>query len=954
MGLQRLSAAAIGNDEPTTYHVSDLQGTDTAGKGFKLAAAYKADELQGVFDRAEAARKQVAEKIVVDTPDAFINAAAAALCVAANGDWDATSHAFMHGAVAWRTKLLGWRGGYMGDALGWHERTEQHLSNWISKQSTDENIPEKATPDARRNLSCDDYTMLHSNGDMSKSHYDMNLSAIDVMLRHLLWTGDLKYAKQVWPVIERHLAWERRCFRREFGAEKLPLYEAYCCIWASDNLQYEGGGVTHASAYNYYHNKMAARIAKLIGENPAPYEKEAADILKAMQKYLWMSEEGSFAEFKDLLGLQLTHPAAGLWTVYHSVDSEVTDNFQSWQLGRYIDSQIPHIPVHGPGVPDEQLFTVPETHWLPYAWSTNNVVCAEVAHTALSQWQAGRSREAFSLLKGDLLDVMFMSTAPGNLPMSSYFDPYRRESQRDFSDPAGVISRTLIEGLFGIHPDSLAGELFIRPGFPLEWERASIKHTDFNFSYQRSAQTETFIIEPKFPAPMRLRLQCAARGDGAAIVTINGQAAKWTNVDSAIATPLIELSAEAAPRYEITIQWDGALPAVSNATVAAKGQPFTASVSPAQLLEVYDPQHALSDVKKDASAFQAVPVGQFGNRTAFAKVKQGDFTWWAPIQFEIRPPLQIIASADQDEKGLRFKIRNNTDQPINGSAKVRSAAFATQLDLHAPAFADTPEITLSGGVPGSNPISIDFDSGQHVEAILANWSLPASKWARFEPVDLSSILNDRVGQIFKNEYLSPRSPYCSLAIPKQGIGGWCAFDTGFNVDDSGLRTAAEHNGGNLILPQGIPLKTTGGGDAKNIAFTSQWDNYPHDVTTALTGRSSHAYLLMAGSTNNMQSQFDNGEVIVTYADGSTQRLALRNPETWWPIEQDYFIDDYAFSISQPIPPRVDLKTGTVRLIDRCMRRIAARAGARRVGDGAGSAARLSQRIEVAHSADACE
>ena len=55
----------------------------------------------------------------------------------------------------------------------------------------------------------------------------------------------------------------------------------------------------------------------------------------------------------------------------------------------------------------------------------------------------------------------------------------------------------------------------------------------------------------------------------------------------------------------------------------------------------------------------------------------------------------------------------------------------------------------------------------------------------------------------------------------------------------------------------------------------------------------HVYLLMAGSTNQMQSRLDNGEVIVTYRDGTTARLALHNPTNWWPIDQDYFIDDYA-------------------------------------------------------------
>jgi hypothetical protein len=72
---------------------------------------------------------------------------------------------------------------------------------------------------------------------------------------------------------------------------------------------------------------------------------------------------------------------------------------------------------------------------------------------------------------------------------------------------------------------------------------------------------------------------------------------------------------------------------------------------------------------------------------------------------------------------------------------------------------------------------------------------------------------------------------------------------------------------------------------------------------------------MAGSTNWMQSRLDNGEVVVSYADGTTSRLALRNPETWWPIERDYFTDDFQFRIDAPLPVRVDLKTGRVRVLD---------------------------------------
>jgi hypothetical protein len=97
----------------------------------------------------------------------------------------------------------------------------------------------------------------------------------------------------------------------------------------------------------------------------------------------------------------------------------------------------------------------------------------------------------------------------------------------------------------------------------------------------------------------------------------------------------------------------------------------------------------------------------------------------------------------------------------------------------------------------------------------------------------------------------------------------------------------------------------------NVAFASLYDNYPASVAVPLSGQARHLYLLMAGSTNPMQSQIVNGVVTVHYTDGTTDKLELINPENWSPIEQDYFHDGYAFNIQSPMPPRLHLKTGMV-------------------------------------------
>jgi hypothetical protein len=871
------------------------------------APALKPTDLPALFAETERQRQLRAGRVTVETPDPFINVAVAALCIAADGIWDEASGTVMHGAVAWRSRLLGWRGPYSCDALGWHERAKRHLTYWATQQNTSP-VPDAILPaDPTSNLSRNEPS-LHSNGDMSGKHYDMNLVYIDMLLRHLLWTGDLDLAQQLWPVIERHLAWERRLFRRPFGPDRLPLYEAYAAIWASDDLQYNGGGVTHASAYNYYHNKMVARLAKMLGKDPAPYQREAELILEAMRRELWSPEVGCYAEWKDLLGLQLTHPAAALWTVYHTIDSQVPTPFEAWQMTRFVDTHTAHIPIVGPGVPQGDYFTLPTTSWMPYTWSTNNVVMAEAAHTALAYWQAGRNERAFDLFKGSILDSMYLGLCPGNLGMCTYFDMARGESQRDFGDAVGICSRTLIEGLFGIRPDMLTGQLRIEPGLPAQWDHAKLYHPDLDFAFERQGLTDTYVVRSHFSKPMTLRLTVPAFRDGVAAVTVNGQNTAWQPVEDAVGHARITVEAQAAPEHKIVIAWHGdSLVVPSVPPVAAKGQGLVVQFGSATLEETADPQKALTNPSVETHSLRAVTGGMLGDRTIFAHLRQGQMRWWAPLAFEIRPPYEIIASQTQDTEHLRFRIRNNTPSPV-----------ARQGGGEIPVYGVSEEIASSarGLLPGTNRISVELDNGDLVEGEVTNWKLtPTSAKVAWDMVDLTRIANDKVTRIFQNNYLSPRSPYCSLAIPKQGIGSWCDYRKTFDVNDRGLREAADRNDGRFVLPQGVPFKTPGVGDANNIVFTSQWDDYPDEVSIRLAGQASRVFLLMAGSTNSMQSRFDNGEVVVTYADGSTERLALRNPTTWWPIDQDYFIDDYAFSRPEAIPPRVDLQTGAVRVLE---------------------------------------
>jgi len=62
----------------------------------------------------------------------------------------------------------------------------------------------------------------------------------------------------------------------------------------------------------------------------------------------------------------------------------------------------------------------------------------------------------------------------------------------------------------------------------------------------------------------------------------------------------------------------------------------------------------------------------------------------------------------------------------------------------------------------------------------------------------------------------------------------------------------------LSTTLGVPFRTPTVGN--NIALHLSWKNYPERVSVELNGKASHIYLLLAGTTNHMQSHIVNGIV----------------------------------------------------------------------------------------------
>lgn len=772
-------------------HFDSLRTVRFAARDTAYVKATKLGEI-GVFSRFEGkkafeceekARLAVVSRLRFATPDPLLNALGGILMHAADGLWDGQT--WQHGCIGWRMPLAGWRGCYVGDAVGWTERSYRHFISYAHSQVR--NIPPREahpTQDTAQNLAravkrwgtqmySDGYICRYPERANVMHHYDMNLNYIDGLLHHLQYDADTLQLREFWPVLKLHLEWEKR----NFDPDNDHLYDAYCCIWASDALYYSGGAVTHSSAYNYRHNLLAARIAELLGEDATPYKAEADAILRAMNARLWLPEAGHWAEHQDLMGLKRVHPAAALWSIYTPIDCGACSPRQAWRATEYVDSEIPHIFYRAKnGDSIDTLHTLATSSWMPYAWSTNNVAHEEVANMALAYFQAGRGEEGLRLLRGDLTDEMLAGQSPGNFGQISHFDKVVKEAYRDFGDNVGITSRALINGLFGIQPEALYGRCVIKPSFPADWREASVETPYLSYKFTRSGTHDRYEIRQHFARPLQIVVSSQAGGgmwqetigtcDSVQVITIDrGQLASMTND-------------------------------IDNSRGLAA--------------------HAPKQEKKNSRG--------------------------------------LAAHAPELDR-------------------VSDAAYMSRMGLD--------EI-------GKNCTS------------------------KLIPLNIDRHFNASVTDIFKHKYLSPRPPYTTLQIPVQGIGQWCHPDQTAEIDDSGLR-ACVGDDGLWDTGLGVSFRTPRLAE-KNIVFSSLWDNYPDTVEIGDFGTlppCSAAYLMLAGTTNNMQSRIDNALVIMSYTDGTADTLRLVNPINWPTINEAYNYDDDAFWGAPLKPLRFRFDNGRV-------------------------------------------
>jgi len=192
--------------------------------------------------------------------------------------------------------------------------------------------------------------------------------------------------------------------------------------------------------------------------------------------------------------------------------------------------------------------------------------------------------------------------------------------------------------------------------------------------------------------------------------------------------------------------------------------------------------------------------------------------------------------------------------------------------------------------------------------------------ANWECVNMNQLLNADVRTIYLQKYLSPRPNTVSVRIGTDGYSPWT-----FNFWKQ-KPPIIQLDSVKYLLKDSVHLTTKQkvpfiwNDYAKNIAFTSLWDNWPHEITIPVHQKGKAVYLLVCGSTNPMQCRIANANLILNYEDKSKDTLSLIPPYNYWNLSPinikagaagqesrgDYTNDTDAFAVPKPWPETVQL------------------------------------------------
>ncbi len=583
-------SAAVDKWEPFAFELPDGMGEAAAGVAKDglvawipltpgqpqfVAVAADEDDLYfkrpldpaSVADPADAfaeglARAQaIGQRVIVETPDPYFNAAVPASCAAVDGIY--VEPAFAHGGSAWRLRFPGWRVMGGATAYGWHDRVAKALEHFDKCQVKRDNAKTAPTPsedgcEQAENSRFYGAGFLGYEGCGSRSLYNFQTQFFDECIRDWRATGNASFERRLLPMLELHLDWCKACFDPDDDA----LYESFNNTWPSDSVWFNGGATPEQSAYVHYARRAAADMRCRAGDHAeaAEHLAQADKIRQAMNAALWLSDKGQFASFIEQGGHRRAHDDAWVYAQHVPIEAGLTTPQQTWQAMYYTEWAMERfiLPYGG-----EMRQT---SNWVPGKWSVRELYHGDNFAMALGYFLGGQGDDGWNLLRGTMLQTMYGDPQPksgfhfpggqrsGSPNIRSPGGLSHPDCAIDFSDLSTMFCRATVEGLFGYRPDYPNNLVRLAPSFPSAWTRAAIRTPDFSLSYRQEGETDLYQLTLTQSATVEFRVP--VRANKVKHVTVNGQPARW-DIEPWAGCAMLTVTMETCDKADLAVELAG-------------------------------------------------------------------------------------------------------------------------------------------------------------------------------------------------------------------------------------------------------------------------------------------------------------------------------------------------------------------------------------------------------------
>ncbi len=490
-----------------------------------LDPASVADPVKA-FQQGMARAKDFSRRLVIDTPDPYLNAGAPMAVAAAAGIF--VNPTFVHGGSHWRQQQPGWR--TMGGAIcfGWPDQIQRAVEFWGNLQVKEDDGKHQHAEYSANGCQQAGNSRFFGKGFIDYKqppHYEFQTQFFDEVVRAWRASADPKLEKVLRPMLELHLERCQDCYDPDGDG----IYESYNNTWPNDSIWFNGGGTPEQSGYVYYGHLAAADMALRAGDNAsaARHRATAEKIKAAVNRLLWMPERGQYASYVEPWGHKRQMPDAWIYAQHVPIESGLSTPEQAWKAMFYTEWAMERFKLPYGG---EMRQT---SNFVPGQWSIRELYHGDNFGMALGYFLGGQGDEGWNLLRGTMLESMYGDGVPksGYSNESGGFNNVNRISPGglshpncavDFADIVSAYSRALVEGLFGYRPDYPNGLVRMEPAFPTAWDHASIRTPDFALEFKDNTYklALTKSAKVRFGLPVR-----CAKVNG---VTVNGKPVKFT------------------------------------------------------------------------------------------------------------------------------------------------------------------------------------------------------------------------------------------------------------------------------------------------------------------------------------------------------------------------------------------------------------------------------------------